>query len=532
MPKNSSCPLPLLPEASLRQGFCAQQIGGPDIQYNQVRSLVSVPNTTHVLLLERGTSSITLLTESTKHTIATTPGLNHGLALYDNYIYASTATTVFRWPYDGKTMANAGTGEAVIVGMNSDGKGGAPQGHKSRTLAFDVQGRLYVSIGSAGNVDSDSFRARIRRFDIADPSKYPMEFTDGLVFADGLRNTVGLAFDAHQMLWGVDTGADNLVRSDLGGDIHNDNPGEELNSFPEANVGKHYGYPYCWSEYLLDKQYAKGAGTRRAWPHTKPPELKGQETTDAFCNNDTVKSDLSMQAHSTPLGIVFYQWKKMEKGCTGSFPKEYDGYAFIAFHGSWNRSPSTGYKVVFVKMTPEGKVKGGAVDLMAHEGTKTKWTDGFRPVDLDFDRCGRLLVSSDGTRPFYEGSKVIRLSYDNTTTTAIKTNNKTTYDNTTYDNTTYDNTTYDNTTYDNTTYDTTTTIKTDVGLEWIVLMVVVVVVVGVVLLTVVVCRCRRWACFANRGCAGKCCGSKVGIGEGGGRDKEAEMNGFYLVASQ
>ena len=123
-----------------------------------------------------------------------------------------------------------------------------------------------------------------------------------------------------------------------------------------------------------------------------------------------------MQAHSAPLGIVFYQWKKEYSfGCKGSFPKEYDGYAFIAFHGSWNRSPSTGYKVVFVKMTPEGKVKGGAVDLMAHEGTKKEWTDGFRPVDLDFDRCGRLLVSSDGTRPFYKGSKVIRLSYDNTT---------------------------------------------------------------------------------------------------------------------
>ena len=57
-------------------------------------------------------------------------------------------------------------------------------------------------------------------------------------------------------------------------------------------------------------------------------------------------------------------------------------------------------------------------------------------------------------------------------------------------------------------------------MEWIVLMVVVVV-FGVVLLTVVVCRCRRWACFANRGCAGKCCGSKVGIGDRGGRDKEA-----------
>ena len=53
---------------------------------------------------------------------------------------------------------------------------------------------------------------------------FPIDFSLGEVFADGLRNEVGLAFDAHGVLWGVENGADNLVRDDLGGDIHNDNP--------------------------------------------------------------------------------------------------------------------------------------------------------------------------------------------------------------------------------------------------------------------------------------------------------------------
>jgi len=111
--------------------------------------------------------------------------------------------------------------------MDADGKGGAPSGHRTRTLAFDSSGRLYVSIGSADNVDEDSFRARIRRFDLNNVT-LPVDFVDGEVFADGLRNEVGLAFDRHNVLWGVENGADKLYRDDLGGDIHNDNPAEEV----------------------------------------------------------------------------------------------------------------------------------------------------------------------------------------------------------------------------------------------------------------------------------------------------------------
>ena len=112
--------------------------------------------------------------------------------------------------------------------MNADGNGGAPHGHKTRTLAFDNQGRLYVSIGSAGNVDMNSYRSRIRRFDLS-TSSFPLDFATGEVYADGLRNEVGLAFDRFNVLWGVENGADKLFRSDLGGDIHNNNPSEELN---------------------------------------------------------------------------------------------------------------------------------------------------------------------------------------------------------------------------------------------------------------------------------------------------------------
>ena len=146
-------------------------------------------------------------------------------------MYASSDTTVWRWRYvGGQRTDSTGTREVVVKNMNADGRGGAPQGHTTRTLAFDSKGRLYVSVGSYGNVDADSHRSRIRRFSFpgtaASPVSLPgtgdgFEFSTGEVFADGLRNEVGIAFDSHGVLWGVENGADNLARSDLGGDIHN-----------------------------------------------------------------------------------------------------------------------------------------------------------------------------------------------------------------------------------------------------------------------------------------------------------------------
>ena len=85
--------------------------------------------------------------------------------------------------------------------------------------------------------------------------------------ADELRNEVGLAFDPHGVLWGAENDADRLVRNDLGGDIHNDNPGEELNKFAEADRGRHWGHPFCWSEWRIDpKCGGRGTGTVWAWP--------------------------------------------------------------------------------------------------------------------------------------------------------------------------------------------------------------------------------------------------------------------------
>ena len=120
---------------------------------------------------------------------------------------------------------------------------------------------------------------------------------------------VGLAFDHFDVLWGVENSADRLQRNDIGGDIHNQNPAEELNRFLEEDKGKHWGYPYCWTEFDLARYRRfgakpKGRGTPWAWPSFK----NNGKPNDAWCLNNTITPMVSLQAHSAPLGITFCKW--------------------------------------------------------------------------------------------------------------------------------------------------------------------------------------------------------------------------------
>jgi len=151
-----------------------------------------------------------------------------------------------------------------------------------------------------------------------------------------------------------------------------------------------------------------GRGTVWAWPSF----YDNGDITDEDCRNEFVAPIVSMQGHSAPLGITFFNFISPDdrsEFCNGieSFPKEMDGYAFIAFHGSWNRDVPTGYKVVYVQMDENGDAIGEPIDLLSHEPPNAQWEDGFRPVDVEFDICGRLLITSDGTQG--NGSKVVRL---------------------------------------------------------------------------------------------------------------------------
>lgn len=307
--------------------------------------------------------------------LRTQPGLNHGIAINGGFLYASTPTTVYRWPYTGNRQP-LGEPQQVVTGIPNGG-------HVTRTLHFDAQGRLYVSVGSGSNLDADSRRARLLRYP-TNALGATSTFADGEVFADGLRNEVGLASDSQGRIWGVENGRDNLQRQDLGSDIHQNNPGEELNLFLEQNAGRFYGYPYCWSEFNLPDT-GSGPGTQWADPDNTTHD-------DAWCKNTTnvIRPVLVMQGHSAPLDVRFY--------AGSAFPTDVVGDAFITFHGSWNRTTATGYKVIRVPFGADGMPSGDPVPVLesANPGdTDPQWP--HRPVSLGIGKSGQLFVSSDAS---------------------------------------------------------------------------------------------------------------------------------------
>ncbi|TNF36271.1 MAG: hypothetical protein EP329_05380 [Deltaproteobacteria bacterium] len=382
-PLPNTCDTPAgsaLTHTAVPDGYCAAvwatDLGTP-------RGMVVAPSG-EVLVLERVKARVTALWDDDgdgvsgpdeRATLASTSGLNHGLALGGGYLYASSASTVYRWPYTPGARADLGAAEIVVKDIPTGG-------HSTRTLVLDDQGRLYVSVGSGSNVDADSSRSRVRRFDLTAIPEGGLAFGTGAVQADGLRNEVGLAFDGQGRLWGVQNGVDQLARADLGGDIHQDNPAEILSRLDTP--GAFHGYPYCWTEFLLPSGVGLGPGTM--WAH---PDFMGDGVhTDAWCRDPAHVQPpaLAMQGHSAPLGLVFY--------AGAAFPTEVHGDAFVTFHGSWNRDTPTGYKVMRVRF--DGDVPVEATPFLAYAGDGDigqLWP--HRPVSVAVAPDGRLLVTSD-----------------------------------------------------------------------------------------------------------------------------------------
>ena len=327
-------------------------------------------------------------TTAERSTFATAPHLNHGLAFSRDgkYLYASSATTVYRWSYTADLRKAAGDPEVVVSGIPSEG-------HSTRTLVFDSLGRLYVSVGSASNVDVDPIlvqtRAQIRRFVIPDALPAAgIDYAAGEVFASGMRNEVGLYADAHDRLWGVENGRDDLTD---GSDIHNSNPAEEVNLI-DGKGASYYGYPSCYSEFL--RQGGGGPGTQWADATLAPASRK----TDAWCR-DTANVHppaFALPAHWAPLGIIEYQGTALPLG----------GDLIVTAHGSWDADPAVGR--VVARLHRSGDTITGIDPLIGERGPDNTLRQGqwnARPVDVREGPDGALYFSDD------MGGRVFKVSY-------------------------------------------------------------------------------------------------------------------------
>jgi glucose/arabinose dehydrogenase len=231
--------------------------------------------------------------------------------------------------------------------------------HPKRTLGFDSQGRLYITIGSTCNccLEENPENAAIIRV--------RPDGSERTLFAQGLRNTIG--FGRHPEtgeMWGMDHGTDWL------GD---DFPPEELNRLEN---GKHYGWPFVYAKgkVIELEQYPEGFGRERWLERTEPAVL-------------------GYRAHSAPIQMAFY---------TGAqFPEEYRGDAFVAMHGSWNRRPPAGYELVRIRFE-----NGRPVEFepfltgFLYENAGRYSTFG-RPAGIAVAADGSLLVGCDRTGVIY-----------------------------------------------------------------------------------------------------------------------------------
>lgn len=221
--------------------------------------------------------------------------MNHGIELSADgrTLYASSVDAVYAWDYDARQRRVTSEARTIIEGMENGG-------HSTRTLLMSrkVEGLLLVSRGSAGNIDRQaeditSGHCQIKAFNVTNATSTPYDFTqDGLMLGWGLRNSVGVAEDPLTgAIYSVENSVDNIRRA--GRDIHEDNPGEELNFHGYLNgteteeQGGNYGYPQCFA----------------AWNVEDIPNNEGLQVGDQFLSGDptvTINDDVCRNGRIAP----------------------------------------------------------------------------------------------------------------------------------------------------------------------------------------------------------------------------------------
>lgn len=373
------------------------------------RTLLPYKNT--IISLSRGLEAVVDLS-GTVLVDAKGLGVNHGLAILNGYFYYSSDTTVYR---SNEIIKH----EIVVTGMSKNGNGGAPQGHTTRTILFNDT-MMYIGVSSGENVDPDSFRARVRRVDLA-KAKLPIEFENMEVFADGLRNPLAMAFDKDKRLWELDNGPDSLQRPGFEGD---DDPIEELNLL---QAGKKYGYPWCFSRGSESVPFEKI--DKSSVEFMKQFAWNTAITSDEYCRNTTLNTPplSGVMSHSSPIQMLFLT---SEMGCTdsseyGKFPCSWVGDLIATLHGSWDRSVPSGYgliRIPFVKNRPTlpskhqylARVENYEVDCKSGGGANLKC---FRPAGIAV-KDGSFYVGSGAT------GEIVKLTYNHEKASKRKTRNR------------------------------------------------------------------------------------------------------------
>jgi glucose/arabinose dehydrogenase len=269
-----------------------------------------------------------------------------GMALVGNQLFVADTDAVLRFPYADGEMQVSEPGVKLV-----DLPAGPLNYHWAKNIVASVDGsRLYVTVGSNSNVAEHGLAREVERAAV-----WEVETETGRhrVFASGLRNPSGLAWEpVSGRLWTTVN-----ERDEIGSDLVPD-------YMTSLSDGGFYGWPYSYYGPHVDA---------RVQP--RRPDLVAQ----------AIVPDYALGAHTASLGLAFSE--------VGALSVEFAEGAFIGQHGSWNRSPRSGFKVIFVPFT-DGKPSGEPVDVLTGFVNDNGEAYG-RPVGVALDRHGALLVADD-----------------------------------------------------------------------------------------------------------------------------------------
>ncbi|MFC5344123.1 sorbosone dehydrogenase family protein [Brevundimonas staleyi] len=268
-----------------------------------------------------------------------------GMALVGDRLFVANADAVVAFPY--RTGETRITAPPVKIADLPAGR----NHHWTKSLVASADGtKLYVGVGSNSNIgengmDEEEGRAAIHEIDVATGAQR--------IFASGLRNPVGLAWQPDsKALWVAVN-----ERDELGNDLVPD-------YMTSVRDGGFYGWPYSYYGQTVDA---------RVQPQD-PAKVAS-----------ALAPDYALGAHTASLGLTFYEGT--------AFPAAYSHGAFVGQHGSWNREPRAGYKVIFVPFA-NGVPNGPPQDFLTgflNDGGEAMG----RPVGVQVDRLGALLVADD-----------------------------------------------------------------------------------------------------------------------------------------
>lgn len=304
-----------------------------------------------------------------------------GLGLHKGFLYFGSDTEIVRYKMSPGELLPDGKAEVIATGFPVQNQ------HEAKPIAFDGQGNMYVTVGGPSNACMEQLRTKgspgmdpcpqleqqagIWKFKDDIPNQDQMK--DGSRYATGIRHAVALEWNSSSdYLYVVQHGRDQLHQ--FFPDMYTPEENAELpaEEFLLLEEGSDAGWPYCYYDQFQKKKLLA-------------PEYGGNREITGRCE-DKIDPIMAFPGHVAPNDLIFYHGTQ--------FPKKYHQGAFVAFHGSWNRSPEPqeGYYVVFVPF--EGAYPSGDWEVFADNFDRIDPVKS--PRDAEYRPCG-LAVGPDGS---------------------------------------------------------------------------------------------------------------------------------------